>query len=56
MSTTICVAQQGYLSESQFKKLLQQQIQPAQLGLDGQARVNVLQLGLALDQLTSTPC
>lgn len=48
------VAQQRHLSESQVKKLVQQQIQPAQFGLYGQARVNVLQLNLALDQLSST--
>ncbi|ENW80035.1 K+-transporting ATPase, C subunit [Acinetobacter sp. NIPH 284] len=48
------VAQQRHLSESQIKDLVQQQIQPAQFGLYGQARVNVLQLNLALDQLSST--
>lgn len=48
------VALQRHLSESQVKKLVQQQIQPAQFGLYGQARVNVLQLNLALDQLSST--
>jgi len=48
------VAQQRHLFEPQIKKLVQQQIQPAQLGLYGQARVNVLQLNLALDQLSST--
>lgn len=48
------VAQQRHLSEQQLRDLVQQQIQPAQLGLYGQARVNVLQLNLALDQLSST--
>ncbi|ENW82870.1 K+-transporting ATPase, C subunit [Acinetobacter sp. ANC 3929] len=48
------VAQQRHLSESQVKDLVVQQIQPAQLGLYGQARVNVLQLNLTLDQLSST--
>lgn len=48
------VAEQRHLSEQQLRDLVQQQIQPAQLGLYGQARVNVLQLNLALDQLSST--
>lgn len=48
------VAQQRHLSESQVKDLVQQQIQPAQFGIYGQARVNILQLNLALDQLSST--
>lgn len=48
------VAQQRYLAEQQLRDLVQQQIQPAQLGVYGQARVNVLQLNLALDQLSST--
>jgi len=48
------VAQQRHLSEQQLRDLVQQQIQPAQLGLYGQARVNALQLNLALDQLSST--
>jgi len=45
------VAAQRHLSEQQLQDLVQQQIQPAQFGLYGQARVNVLQLNLALDQL-----
>ncbi|MCH7339424.1 potassium-transporting ATPase subunit KdpC [Acinetobacter sp. NIPH1876] len=49
------VAEQRHLAEQQLRDLVQQQIQPAQLGLYGQARVNVLQLNLALDQLSSTP-
>ncbi|NNP77522.1 K+-transporting ATPase subunit C [Acinetobacter sp. Ac_3412] len=49
------VAQQRHLAEQQLQDLVQQQIQPAQLSLYGQARVNVLQLNLALDQLSSTP-
>ncbi|ENX53040.1 MULTISPECIES: potassium-transporting ATPase subunit KdpC [Acinetobacter] len=49
------VAQQRHLAEQQLRDLVQQQIQPAQLSLYGQARVNVLQLNLALDQLSSTP-
>lgn len=48
------VAQQRALSEQKVRDLVQQQIQPVQLGLYGQARVNVLQLNLALDQLSST--
>ncbi|WP_436898570.1 potassium-transporting ATPase subunit KdpC [Acinetobacter gyllenbergii] len=49
------VAEQRHLAEQQLRDLVQQQIQPAQFGLYGQARVNVLQLNLALDQLSSTP-
>lgn len=48
------VAQQRHLPEQQVRDLVQQQIQPAQFGIYGQARVNVLQLNLALDQLSST--
>ncbi|WP_043972659.1 MULTISPECIES: potassium-transporting ATPase subunit KdpC [Acinetobacter] len=48
------VAQQRHLSEQQLHNLVQQQIQPVQLGLYGQARINVLKLNLALDQLSST--
>ena len=48
------VAQQRHLAEQQLRDLVQQQIQPAQFGIYGQARVNVLQLNLALDQLSST--
>lgn len=48
------VAQQRHLPEQRVRDLVQQQIQPAQFGIYGQARVNVLQLNLALDQLSST--
>ena len=48
------VAQQHHLPEQRVRDLVQQQIQPAQFGIYGQARVNVLQLNLALDQLSST--
>lgn len=48
------VAQQRHLPEQQVRDLVQQQIQPAQFGIYGQARVNVLQLNLALDQVSST--
>ena len=48
------VAQQRHLPEQQVRDLVQQQTQPAQFGIYGQARVNVLQLNLALDQLSST--
>lgn len=48
------VAQQRHLPEQQVRDLVQQQIQPAQFGIYGQTRVNVLQLNLALDQLSST--
>lgn len=47
------VAQQRHLPGQQVRDLVQQQIQPAQFGVYGQARVNVLQLNLALDQLSS---
>jgi K+-transporting ATPase ATPase C chain len=47
------VAQQHHLHEQRVRDLVQQQIQPAQFGVYGQARVNVLQLNLALDQLSS---
>ncbi|NIE97269.1 potassium-transporting ATPase subunit KdpC [Acinetobacter sp. Tr-809] len=49
------VAEQRHLPEQQLRDLVQQQTQPAQFNLYGQARVNVLQLNLALDQLSSTP-
>lgn len=49
------VAQQRHLAEQDIRDLVQRQIQPAQFGLYGQARVNVLQLNLALDQWSSTP-
>ena len=48
------VAQQRHLTEQQVRHVVQQHIQPAQFGVYGQARVNVLQLNLALDQLSST--
>ena len=48
------VAQQHHLPEQRVRDLVQQQTQPAQFGIYGQARVNVLQLNLALDQLSST--
>ncbi|WP_336955536.1 potassium-transporting ATPase subunit KdpC [Acinetobacter johnsonii] len=48
------VAQQHHLPEQRVRDLVQQQIQPAQFGVYGQARVNVLQLNLALDQLSLT--
>ncbi|CAM4427809.1 K+-transporting ATPase, C subunit [Acinetobacter dispersus] len=48
------VAEQRHLPEQQLRDLVQQQIQPAQFNIYGQARVNVLQLNLALDQLSST--
>ncbi|MDR7015806.1 potassium-transporting ATPase subunit KdpC [Acinetobacter sp. 3657] len=49
------VAEQHHLAEQQVTNLVKQHIQPAQWGIYGQARVNVLQLNLALDQLSSTP-
>ncbi|MDR2062098.1 MAG: potassium-transporting ATPase subunit KdpC [Acinetobacter sp.] len=48
------VSGQRHLEEQQLRDLVQQQIQPAHFGVYGQARVNVLQLNLALDQLSST--
>ena len=47
------VAMKRHLTESQVAHLVQQQIQTPQLGIYGQARVNVLQLNLALDQLSA---
>ncbi|MEN3977476.1 potassium-transporting ATPase subunit KdpC [Acinetobacter sp. CWB-B33] len=47
------VAQQRHLTEQQVRHVVQQHIQPAQFGIYGQARVNVLQLNLALDQLST---
>lgn len=46
------VAAQRQLPEPQLRQLVQQHIQPAQFGLYGQARVNVLELNLALDQFS----
>lgn len=51
---TVQFAQNNHITEQHVRDLVQQQIQPAQFGVYGQARVNVLQLNLALDQLSST--
>ena len=48
------IAQQRHLPEQQLEKLLQQHIQSAQFGVYGSSRVNVLELNLALDRLSST--
>ncbi|MDA3500574.1 potassium-transporting ATPase subunit KdpC [Acinetobacter junii] len=47
------LAQQRHLTEQQVRQVVQQHIQPTQFGIYGQARVNVLQLNLALDQLST---
>jgi K+-transporting ATPase ATPase C chain len=39
------------ISESEVKVLVYQHIEPAQFGIMGQERVNVLNLNLALDKL-----
>lgn len=49
------VAEQRHLPEQPLRDLVQQLTQSAQFNLYGQARVNVLQLNLALDQLPSKP-
>lgn len=46
------VAQARHLDEQRVKNLVIQQIQPKQWGVFGQERVNVLQLNLALNQLS----
>ena len=43
------VAKQRGVSEDQLKRLVQEHTQPRQLGLLGEARVNVLELNLDLD-------
>ncbi|MPW44658.1 potassium-transporting ATPase subunit KdpC [Acinetobacter guerrae] len=45
------IAQLRYLSKQRIHDLVQQHIQLKQFGVMGQARVNVLELNLALDQL-----
>ena len=48
------VAQARHLDPKIVEELLQKHIEPMQFGVLGQARVNVLQLNIALDQLQST--
>ncbi|WP_336169901.1 potassium-transporting ATPase subunit KdpC [Acinetobacter sp. 161(2023)] len=48
------VAQVRHLESKVVEELLQKHIEPAQFGVLGQARVNVLELNIALDQLQST--
>lgn len=45
------IAKTRHLTEQQVIDLINAQIEPKQFGVFGQARVNVLQLNLALDQL-----
>ncbi|NCI78908.1 potassium-transporting ATPase subunit KdpC [Acinetobacter kanungonis] len=47
------IAQQRQLTVQEVQALVQQHIQTPQFGVYGQARVNVLELNLALDQLSS---
>jgi len=46
------IASARNLSESEVKLLVYQTIEPAQIGILGQERVNVLKLNIALDDLT----
>ncbi|MDR2250777.1 potassium-transporting ATPase subunit KdpC [Acinetobacter sp.] len=48
------VAQARHLDPKIVEELLQKHIEPVQFGVLGQARVNVLELNIALDQLQST--
>ncbi|CAI3161737.1 Potassium-transporting ATPase KdpC subunit [Acinetobacter calcoaceticus] len=48
------VAQARHLDSKVVEGLLQKHIEPMQFGVLGQARVNVLELNIALDQLQST--
>jgi K+-transporting ATPase ATPase C chain len=48
------VAQARHLDPKVVEGLLQKHIEPMQFGVLGQARVNVLELNIALDQLQST--
>lgn len=48
------VAQARHLDLKVVEELLQKHIEPMQFGVLGQARVNVLELNIALDQLQST--
>lgn len=43
-----------HLDPKIVEELLQKYVEPKQFGVLGQARVNVLQLNIALDQLQST--
>jgi len=47
------VARERQLSESALRDLVQKHSQPRQLGLLGEPLVNVLELNLALDELTA---
>jgi potassium-transporting ATPase KdpC subunit len=48
------VAAERGLPETQLKGLVEQHIEPIQLGVLGQDRVNVLKLNLALDEVTKS--
>ena len=48
------VAQARHVDPKVVEEVLQKHIEPKQFGVLGQARVNVLQLNIALDQLQST--
>ncbi len=49
------VAKERKLSEDALRRLVAEHTQPRQWGLFGEPRVNVLELNLALDELTSKP-
>jgi K+-transporting ATPase ATPase A chain len=49
------VARERNLSEDAVKGLVASRIEPRQFGIFGEPRVNVLQLNLALDDLSTTP-
>jgi len=45
------VARERHLNEKQLESLVQAHVEPRQLGILGESRVNVLELNLALDRL-----
>ena len=49
------IAQERHMSQAEVIDLIQQHIQPRQLGLLGEPRVNVLALNLALPQTNLPP-
>jgi potassium-transporting ATPase KdpC subunit len=45
------IARERHLDEKQVELLVQAHVEPRQLGILGESRVNLLELNLALDQL-----